>query len=85
MREVLDHLMHKDRSYSDSRSAYSCIFWKPVFRYGIDEAIRQGYLVDYDGIAVHSGVKVKGIFLRKGNESEQSTLKQALKRWITGR
>ena len=41
-------------------------FGEPVFRYGIEEASQRGLFVDYDGIAIHSGVKVKGIFLKEG-------------------
>jgi type I restriction enzyme R subunit len=41
-------------------------FGHPVFRYGIDEAIRDGFLVDWDAVAVSSNVKMNGVFLREG-------------------
>ena len=41
-------------------------FGHPVFRYGIDEAIRDGFLVDWDAVAVSSEVKMNGVFLREG-------------------
>ncbi len=41
-------------------------FGHPVFRYGIDEAIRDGFLVDWDAIAISSEVKMNGVFLREG-------------------
>ena len=41
-------------------------FGHPVFRYGIDEAIRDGFLVDWDAVAISSDVKMNGVFLREG-------------------
>ncbi len=66
-REVLDHFDAVKIGLTATPAAHTvAYFGEPVFRYGIEEAVREGYLVDYDGIAVHSGVKVKGIFLKEG-------------------
>jgi len=32
----------------------------------MEEAIRDGYLVDYEAVAVHSDVRINGIFLEEG-------------------
>jgi type I restriction enzyme R subunit len=37
-----------------------------VYRYGVDEAIRDGFLVDWDAVAISSDVKMNGVFLREG-------------------
>lgn len=39
---------------------------EPVFRYGVEQAIREGYLVDYDTVSIKSDVRMKGVFLREG-------------------
>lgn len=43
-------------------------FDKPIFRYLIDEAITEGYLVDYNAIKINSGVKMNGVFLKEGEK-----------------
>lgn len=43
-------------------------FDAPVFRYGIEEAILDGYLVDYNAIKINSGVKMNGVFLKEGEQ-----------------
>ncbi|MCE8426018.1 MAG: DEAD/DEAH box helicase family protein [Candidatus Methanoperedens sp.] len=66
-REVLDHFDAIKIGLTATPAAHTvAYFGEPVFRYGIEKVVREGYLVDYDGIAVHSGVKVKGIFLKEG-------------------
>jgi type I restriction enzyme R subunit len=42
------------------------LFGEPVFRYGVEQAIREGYLVDYEPVIIHSDVRMKGVFLREG-------------------
>lgn len=39
-----------------------------VYRYEYERAVREGYLVDYDVVAVKSNVRMKGIFLKEGDE-----------------
>jgi type I restriction enzyme R subunit len=43
------------------------VFGSPVFRYGVDEAIRDGWLVDWDAVAIRSDVKMNGLFLQEGD------------------
>ena len=42
------------------------LFGEPVFRYGVEQAIREGYLVDYEPVVINSNVRMKGVFLREG-------------------
>lgn len=42
------------------------LFGEPVYRYGVEQAIREGYLVDYDAVAIHSEVRLKGVFVKEG-------------------
>ncbi len=44
------------------------LFGPPVFRYGVEQAILDGYLVDYEVVAVKSGVRMNGIFLHEGEQ-----------------
>ncbi len=39
-----------------------------VYRYEYERAVREGYLVDYDVVAVKSDVRMKGVFLKEGDE-----------------
>jgi len=41
-----------------------------VFKYGYEQAVRDGYLVDYDIVALESGVRMNGIFLHEGETVE---------------
>jgi len=42
------------------------IFGEPVFRYGVERAILDGYLVVYDPVIINSHIRMNGVFLREG-------------------
>jgi len=42
------------------------LFNEVIYRYTIDEAIRDGFLVDYEAIKITSNVRMQGAFLEKG-------------------
>jgi type I restriction enzyme R subunit len=42
------------------------VFGDPVFRYGVAQAITDGFLVDWDAIKIKSDVKINGVFLEEG-------------------
>lgn len=42
------------------------VFGQPVFRYGIEQGVRDGFLVDWDSIKIKSEVKINGVFLQEG-------------------
>ncbi len=43
-------------------------FGEPVFRYGVQQGINDGFLVDYDPVVIHSDVRIKGVFLKEGEQ-----------------
>lgn len=47
------------------------VFGEPVYRYGVEQAIRDGYLVDYEAIAINSEVRLNGVFVKEGENVEQ--------------
>ncbi len=44
------------------------LFGEPIYRYGVEQAVREGYLVDYDPVAIHSNVRLNGVFLQEGEQ-----------------
>lgn len=44
------------------------LFREVVFRYGVDRAIHEGFLVDYDPIKLSSNVRLHGAFLKEGEQ-----------------
>ncbi len=42
------------------------VFGEPVFRYGVEQAVRDGFLVDWDAVKIKSDVKINGVFLEEG-------------------
>src|ERR1700730_6054422 len=42
------------------------VLGEPVFRYGVEQAIRDGYLVDYEAVIIKSKVRINGVFLKEG-------------------
>jgi len=43
-------------------------FTNVVYRYEYERAVREGYLVDYDVVAVQSDVHLNGVFLKEGEQ-----------------
>ncbi|MDY0082798.1 MAG: DEAD/DEAH box helicase family protein [Ignavibacteriaceae bacterium] len=43
-------------------------FGKPVFRYSTDEAVMDGFLVDYEPVIIKSNVLMNGAFLKEGEQ-----------------
>ena len=46
----------------------TALFGPPVFRYDVEQAILDGYLVDYEAVAIKSEVRMNGAFLKQGEE-----------------
>jgi type I restriction enzyme, R subunit len=44
------------------------LFGEPVFRYGVEQAIREGFLVDYEAVLIKSKVRISGVFLKEGEQ-----------------
>jgi type I restriction enzyme R subunit len=43
-------------------------FGNPVFRYTVEEAVLEGYLVDYEAVKIKSNVRINGIFLKENEK-----------------
>ena len=68
-REVLDHFDGIKIGLTATPATHTTAFFKEiVYRYEYERAVREGYLVDYDPIVVHSEVSLNGAFLRPGEE-----------------
>ncbi len=44
------------------------LFGPPVFRYGVDQAVNDGFLVDWEAVKIRSEVKINGVFLEEGEQ-----------------
>jgi type I restriction enzyme R subunit len=43
------------------------LFGDPIYRYTTEEAIADGYLVDYEAVRIRSDVRMNGVFLKEGD------------------
>ena len=68
-REVLNHFDSIRIGLTATPAAHTTSFFKEiVFRYDYETAVREGYLVDYDAVAIHSDITINGVFLKGGEE-----------------
>jgi type I restriction enzyme R subunit len=68
-REVLNHFDAIKIGLTATPAAHTTAFFKRiVYRYEYERAVREGYLVDYDAVAVQSDITLKGVFLKEGEE-----------------
>lgn len=66
-RQVLEHFDAIKIGLTATPAAHTVAFFKDVvYRYTTEEAILEGYLVDYDAVKVKSEVRIKGAFLKEG-------------------
>jgi len=78
-REVLDHFDAVKIGLTATPAAHTkAYFTDIVYRYDYERAVREGYLVDYDVMKVHSDITMNGLFLKPGEEV-------GLKDTVTGR
>ena len=70
-REVIDYLDGIKIGLTATPAAHTKAYFKDiVYNYPYEQAIREGYLVDYDAVKIHSDITMKGLFLREGEEVE---------------
>jgi len=70
-REVIDYLDGIKIGLTATPAAHTkAYFTDIVYNYPYEQAIREGYLVDYDAVKIHSDITMKGLFLREGEEVE---------------
>ena len=68
-REVLTHFDGRKIGLTATPAAHTTAFFKHiVYRYDYERAVREGYLVDYDAIAIQSDITLRGVFLKEGEE-----------------
>jgi len=68
-RKTLDHFDAIKVGLTATPAAHSMAMFKEItYRYEYERAVREGYLVDYDAVAVKSHVRMHGIFLKQGEE-----------------
>lgn len=68
-REVLSHFDAVKLGLTATPAAHTTAYFKEiVYRYDYERAIKEEYLVDYDAVAIHSDITVRGAFLQEGEE-----------------
>ena len=68
-REVLDHFDAVKIGLTATPAAHTKTYFRDiVYRYEYERAVREGYLVDYDAVRIHSDVTMNGVFLKEGEE-----------------
>jgi len=66
-REVLNHFDGIKIGLTATPATHTKAYFKEiVYRYDYERAVREGYLVDYDAIAIQSDITVRGVFLKEG-------------------
>jgi type I restriction enzyme R subunit len=68
-RKTLDHFDAVKIGLTATPAAHSMAMFKEItYRYEYERGVREGYLVDYDTVAVKSHVRMHGIFLKEGEQ-----------------
>jgi type I restriction enzyme R subunit len=68
-RSTLDHFDAVKVGLTATPAAHTkAYFTEVVYRYEYQRAVREGYLVDFDAVAIKSDVRLAGVFLREGEE-----------------
>ncbi len=68
-RDTLDHFDAVKIGLTATPAAHTKAYFNDVvYRYDYDRAVREGHLVDYDAVAIHSDVRMRGVFLKTGEQ-----------------
>ncbi len=71
-RNTLNHFDAVKVGLTATPAAHTMGYFKEkIYEYGYKQAVLDGYLVDYDIVAIESDVRMKGIFLREGETIDQ--------------
>ena len=71
-RETINHFDAIRTGLTATPAAHTtALFGPPVFRYTVEQAILDGYLVDYEPVAIKSEVRMNGVFLKEGETVER--------------
>src|SRR5262249_5273887 len=70
-RSTLDHFDAVKIGLTATPASHTtAYFTHKVYEYGYEQAVRDGYLVDYDVVRVRSDVRMNGVFLQSGENVE---------------
>jgi len=68
-RGTLDHFDAIKIGLTATPAAHTTAYFKDVvYSYRYEQAVRDGYLVDYDAVKVSSDVRMNGVFLKEGEQ-----------------
>jgi len=68
-RRTLDHFDAIKIGLTATPAAHTMAYFREiVYRYEYARAVREGFLVDYDAVAIESNVRMNGIFLQAGEQ-----------------
>jgi type I restriction enzyme R subunit len=68
-RNVLNHFDAVKVGLTATPASHTVAYFnKPIFNYPLQQAIDEGYLVDYDAVAINSEVLMNGAFLKEGEQ-----------------
>ncbi len=71
-RDTLDHFDAIKVGLTATPAAHTTSYFRHIaYRYDYRKAVQDGYLVDYDPVAIHSDVRLRGVFLRAGEQVER--------------
>lgn len=71
-RDTLNHFDAIKIGLTATPAAHTtALFGAPVFRYTVEQAILDGFLVDYEPVAIKSQVRMNGVFLNEGETIER--------------
>jgi type I restriction enzyme R subunit len=71
-RDTLNHFDAIKVGLTATPAAHTtAVFGAPVFRYTVEQRILDGYLVDYEPVAIKSEVRMNGVFLKEGETVER--------------
>src|SRR6266852_921517 len=70
-RKTLDHFDCVKVGLTATPAAHTMAYFRDIiYRYEYERAVREGFLVDYDVVAVKSNVRMNGVFLQEGEQVE---------------
>ena len=68
-REVLNHFDGIKIGLTATPALHTKAYFREiVYRYDYERGVREGYLVDYDAVAIQSDITLRGAFLKEGEE-----------------
>lgn len=68
-RDTLDHFDAVKIGLTATPAAHTKAYFRDVvYRYEYERAVREGFLVDYDPVRIKSEVRMKGVFLKAGEQ-----------------